>query len=136
MGVIVAKITLLARNLRKAPTEAEKLLWKHLRLRHIEGFKFRRQAPVEDYIADFACLEKKLIIEVDGGQHAESEKDIKRDRWFKENGFKVLRFWNNEVLDNTEGVLEVIRGEMLSSASNPPPPYPPPSRGRKQRIKK
>ncbi|MCR4286846.1 MAG: endonuclease domain-containing protein [Deltaproteobacteria bacterium] len=114
---MVAKITLLARNLRKAPTEAEKLLWRHLRLKQIEGFKFRRQAPVEDYIADFACLEKKLIIEVDGGQHAESDKDIKRDRWFKENGFKVLRFWNSEVLDNTEGVLEVIRGELLRSAS-------------------
>ncbi|MBI5903410.1 MAG: endonuclease domain-containing protein [Deltaproteobacteria bacterium] len=114
---MVARITLLAKNLRKAPTDAEKLLWKHLRLKQAEGFKFRRQSPVGNYIADFACFEKKLIIEVDGGQHADSVKDKKRDRWFKENGFKILRFWNNEVLDNTEGVLEVIRGELLSSLS-------------------
>jgi len=111
------KITLLARNLRKTPTRAENLLWRHLRLKQVEGFKFRRQAPVENYIADFVCFEKRLIIEVDGGQHADSVRDKNRDLWFKENGFKVLRFWNNDVLGNTEGVLEVIRGELLSSPS-------------------
>ena len=111
------KNTLLARSLRKTPTKEENLLWGRLRLKQMEGFKFRRQAPVGNYIADFVCFEKRLVVEVDGGQHAESVNDKNRDRWFRENGFKVLRFWNNDVLDNAEGVLEVIRGELLSLSS-------------------
>ncbi len=98
------KITSLARTLRKRQTGAESLLWRHLRLRQMEGFKFRRQSPIDDYIADFVCLEKRLVIEVDGGRHAfKKVKDGKRDEYFRENGFKVLRFWNNDVFGNLEG---------------------------------
>ena len=99
----------IARNQRKYPTEAEKMLWNHLRLKQLEGLKFRRQEPIGSYIADFVCHDKKLIIEVDGGQHAEDPKDIKRDDWLKGQGYRVLRFWNNEVLNNIDGVLEKIR---------------------------
>jgi very-short-patch-repair endonuclease len=85
--------TSLSRTLRNKPTEAEQFLWKRLRLKQIEGFKFRRQQPIDNYIADFVCFESRLIIEVDGGQHAENkEYDIKRDLYLKRNRFKVLRF--------------------------------------------
>lgn len=95
-------IASIAKNLRKRPTDAESILWKHLRLKQIEGFKFRRQVPIDNYIADFVCFEKRLIIEIDGGQHAiESVKDGKRDEYLRENGFKILRFWNNEVFGNS-----------------------------------
>ena len=102
----------LAKALRKRQTDAEKLLWRHLRNRNFQGIKFRRQHPVGDYIVDFISLEQNLIIELDGGQHAEPEhkhKDAKRDRYFTGRGFRVLRFWNNEVLANLNGVLEAIR---------------------------
>lgn len=100
----------LARDLRKKHTEAERMLWKYLRSRQLGGLKFRRQYSIGDYIVDSACIENRVIIEVDGGQHAlEKDKDIERDNYLGEQGFKVLRFWNNEVLANTEGVLEVIR---------------------------
>jgi very-short-patch-repair endonuclease len=99
-----------AKTLRKRFTDTERLLWKHLRAKQIEGYKFRRQEPIGSYIVDFVCQEKKIVIEVDGGQHSvERERDIARDRWLKEQGYKVLRFWNNEVLTNINGVLEVIR---------------------------
>ncbi|MBI4743833.1 MAG: endonuclease domain-containing protein [Actinobacteria bacterium] len=100
----------ITKQLRKNLTDAERLLWRHLRAKQLEGMKFRRQEPIGKYIVDFVCFEKKVIIEVDGGQHSEeTEKDNERDEWFKIQGFKVLRFWNNEVLTNTEGVLEAIR---------------------------
>ena len=103
-----------AKALRKKPTEAEKLLWKYLRLKQLEGLKFRRQYPIDHYIVDFICLEKRLVVEVDGGQHsAEKDKDLKRDDYLQQQKFKVLRFWNHEVLTNTEGVLEVIRRNCL-----------------------
>lgn len=73
------------------------------------GYKFRRQVPMGSYIVDFLCIEKKLVIEVDGGQHAESADDRKRDIWLREQGYVVLRFWNNEILQNIDGVLTVIR---------------------------
>jgi very-short-patch-repair endonuclease len=79
-----------------------------LRDRRFAGAKFRRQVPVGPYIADFACYEARLIVEVDGGQHAQSAKDQRRDSWFAANDFRVLRFWNNDVLSNLEGVLMVI----------------------------
>jgi len=107
------ELTNMARNLRKRSTEAENLLWRHLRAKRLEGLKFRRQQPIGNYIVDFVCFEKRIIIEVDGGQHTE-EKDSKRDKWFNEQGFKVLRFWNNEVFGNTSGVLEVIRENCLN----------------------
>jgi len=102
-----------ARELRKNPTEAERKLWAHLRLRQIGGYKFRRQHPLGPYIVDFVCIEKKLIVEVDGGQHDEKRfYDAKRDKWLEEKGFKVIRFWNNEVLRHIDIVKEVIESEL------------------------
>ncbi len=115
-------ISHLARNLRKSSTESEKLLWKHLRLKQLEGLKFRRQQPIGNYIVDFVCFSKRIIIELDGGQHAiEENKDCERDRWLKSQGFTILRFWNNEVMSNTESILELIRKICLRY---PPPPLP------------
>ena len=86
------------RELRKHLTETERASWKHLRLRQFKGYKFRRQQPIGKYIVDFACLEKRLIIEVDGGQHSEQTAyDLERDTWLESQGFSVLRFWNNQV---------------------------------------
>ncbi|MFQ5964901.1 MAG: endonuclease domain-containing protein [Candidatus Scalinduaceae bacterium] len=102
----------MAKHLRKRSTEAEKFLWHHLRLKQLEGLKFRRQQPMGNYIVDFVCFEKRIIVEVDGGQHAvekEKEKDNERDKWLGEEGFKVLRFWNNDIFTNINGILEVIR---------------------------
>ncbi len=100
----------IARNLRQRFTEAEKLLWRYLRGRQLEGFKFRRQQPIGSYIVDFVCFEKGLVIEVDGGQHAiEVEKDSERDKWLKGQKLEVLRFWNNEVVNDVEAVLNKIR---------------------------
>jgi len=107
-------LTAYARSLRRNATEAEKHLWRHLRARQIEGVKFRRQQPIEGYIVDFAAFKLRLVIELDGGQHAASrEKDLERDCCLNRNGFKVLRFWNHEVLGNLEGVLVRIRRACL-----------------------
>ena len=104
------KLIPLSRTLRKNTTDAERVLWKYLRGKQFDGFKFRRQEPIGKYIADFVCYDKKIIIEVDGGQHAvDTVKDEERDRWFEGQGFKVLRFWNNDVLGNMEGVFEAIK---------------------------
>lgn len=114
----------IAKTLRKRPTVAENLLWRHLKAKQLERFKFRRQEAIGNYIADFVCFEKRLIIEADGGQHARRVQDDKeRDRWFANQGFRVLRFWNNEVFANIEGVLETIRKELIGH-----PPLPLPSR--------
>jgi len=94
-------------------------------MKQMEGLKFRRQQTIDNYIVDFVCFENRIIIEVDGGQHAaENNKDRERDTYLQRYGFKVLRFWNNEVLQNTKGVLEVIRDACL----NHPPLNPLPSR--------
>ena len=82
----------LAKNLRKDSTEAEKSLWRRLQRKQLEEFKFRRQQPIGKYIVDFVCFEKKLVVEVDGGQHADTDRDRERDRWLAEQGFQVLRF--------------------------------------------
>ncbi len=87
----------------------------------MEGLKFRRQQPIGNYVVDFICLEKSLVIEADGGQHADNTKDEERDAWLTSESFKVLRFWNNEVLTNMEGVLEVIRVNCLSHPPLTPP---------------
>jgi very-short-patch-repair endonuclease len=125
VGVIkelTSKITTVARILRKRLTDAERLLWRHLRAKHVEGFKFRRQQPIGNYIVDFVCFEKRIVIEVDGGQHVrDKDKDNRRDEWLKGQGFKVLRFWNSEVLTNLEGVLKIIKEDCLYH----PPPTPP-----------
>ena len=117
----------LAKDLRKRTTDTEQLLWQYLRAKHFEGLKFRRQQPIGPYIVDFVCLEKKIIVELDGGQHAlpkETQNDIKRDQWLGGQGYRVLRFWDNEVLSNIHGVLEVILANCLSH----PPLNPLPSR--------
>ncbi|MBV8190913.1 MAG: endonuclease domain-containing protein [Alphaproteobacteria bacterium] len=98
-----------ARTLRKSPTDAEYLLWKHLRSRKLSGFKFRRQHSVGPYICDFACLEGGMVVELDGSQHVEqSDYDERRDSFLRSRGFRVIRFWNNDVLVRTESVLETI----------------------------
>jgi very-short-patch-repair endonuclease len=99
-----------ARSLRKNQTDAEHLLWQKLRNRQLLNVKFRRQFPIEPYIADFVCLELKLIIELNGSQHFDQVAyDNIRSDFLKQRGFKVFRFWNNEVFKNTEGVMESIR---------------------------
>jgi very-short-patch-repair endonuclease len=118
--------THLQRNLRNAPTDAERLLWRHLKARQIEGCKFRRQHPYGDYILDFVCLERKVIVELDGSQHFDSATyDAKRSQFLRLAGFKVLRFWNNEVVGELDGVLEVVRRELVVRDENPSPPNPP-----------
>lgn len=107
--------SLLARRLRKTATEAEIRLWSRLRHKQVDGFRFRRQQPIGPYIADFYCSEASLVIEVDGGQHGPDEaSDSARDQWLKARGYRVLRFWNNEVLANTDGVVSAIRTALRS----------------------
>jgi len=101
-------------------TDAERRLWTHLRDNQLGGWSFRRQHPIPPYIADFACLDAQVIVEVDGGQHAESESDKKRDEYLASLGWRVIRFWNNDVLANTEGVLSQLLAA-LGPHPNPPP---------------
>ncbi|WP_398480833.1 endonuclease domain-containing protein [Tardiphaga sp.] len=108
-----------SRRLRHASTDAETKLWNKLRSRQIDGYKFVRQEPIGPYTVDFVCREQRLIIEVDGGQHAESASDVVRDRWLVDHRYRVLRFWNNDVLSNIDGVLEVIA---MALAEAPPHP--------------
>jgi very-short-patch-repair endonuclease len=106
-------LTALAKELRKNSTDAEKLLWHYLRAKQTAGLKFRRQQPIENFIVDFVCFDKKLIVELDGSQHSEKEnkeEDTKRDKWFVGRGYIVLRFWNDEVLRNIDGVWQEIYG--------------------------
>jgi very-short-patch-repair endonuclease len=102
----------LTRKLRQSHTDAERALWAKLRNKQLEGVKFRRQQPLGGYIVDFVSFERKIIVEIDGGQHNEEEaskKDEERTTWLRGRDYQVLRFWNNEVLVNTQGVLEKIR---------------------------
>jgi very-short-patch-repair endonuclease len=101
-----------ARQTRKELTRAEAVVWSELQRRQLEGFKFRRQVPMGPYFVDFVCFKARLVIEVDGGQHGEpevEERDAERTAWLLGRGFRVLRFWNSEVLEGMEGVWEVIR---------------------------
>ena len=99
-----------ARDMRTDFTKAENLLWQALRNRQLEGLKFKRQVPLGGYILDFVCLEARLIVEVDGGQHSESARDLERDVYFQSQGFRTLRFWNDEVERNIDGVcLTILR---------------------------
>ncbi len=103
-----------ARQLRNDMTEAEKWLWEKLRSRELDGFKFRRQRPIGPFVVDFVCLKKKIVIEVDGGQHAEElEQDKRRSEFLTREGYKVLRFWNHEVLQNGEAVLSAIHCHLI-----------------------
>lgn len=117
----------LAKKLRKNMTDAEQLLWQCLRDRRLGGYKFRRQHHIGAFIVDFVCLEKKLIIEVDGGQHGKQlEADVKRSDYLKERGYRVLRFWNNVVLQETESVLSVVHSSLIEDIPPHPDPLPPP----------
>ena len=101
-----------AKRLRRDATEAEKRLWGALRNRQLADCKFVRQAPIGPYFADFCCRERGLIVEVDGGQHAESDHDLRRDAFLRADGYRVMRFWNHDILTNREGVLEAILLEL------------------------
>jgi very-short-patch-repair endonuclease len=115
-----------SRQLRSAMTDAERKLWSALRDRQLEGVRFRRQFPIGQFIVDFVCLETKLILEVDGGQHDEqSQYDAARDLWLAHQGYRVIRVWNNEVMQNIAGVAEAI-----VEARRHPHPDLPPSRGK------
>ena len=112
--------------MRKDPTEAEKKLWQHLRVRlATPGTHFRRQVQIGPYIVDFVSHHLKLAIEVDGGQHVESKRDLARTHTLEGQGYRVLRFWNNDVLTNIDGVLEIIQNVITS----PPTPDPSPQGG-------
>ncbi|MCL4501446.1 MAG: endonuclease domain-containing protein [Deltaproteobacteria bacterium] len=120
-------LTNISRALRQRGTDAENRLWVHLKGKQLEGLKFRRQEAIGNFIADFVTYENRLVIELDGGQHAEENcqtNDIRRDEWLRSQGFRVLRFWNTEVLQNLEGVMETIRANCLSH-----PPLAPPIMG-------
>ena len=112
----------LQRTLRRNMTDAERLLWKRLRGCQVKGYKFRRQHPFNDFILDFVCLEAKLVIEVDGGQHNGSVQDVVRDQALENAGFRVMRFWNNQVLNEIESVVESIWLEL--ERLTPPPSQP------------
>ena len=123
----------LARRLRKEMTDAERKLWPHLKTLNIPHTHFRRQVPIGGYVADFACHAARLIIELDGGQHGE-DKNIKRDSartaFLESRGYKVLRFWNTDVFDSIDTVIDIIHNEvqkrMASPGDNPPPGPPSP----------
>ncbi|WP_271410632.1 endonuclease domain-containing protein [Pseudomonas sp. Q1-7] len=103
-----------AKALRSNMTEAERHLWYHLRGHRFLGLKFKRQKPMGHYIVDFICIERRLVIELDGGQHQQQAVwDAERDRWLMEQGYRVLRFWNHEVLGETDSVLEAIRRAVI-----------------------
>jgi very-short-patch-repair endonuclease len=109
-------------------TDSEARLWGRLRCQQIDGHHFRRQVPIGPYVADFVCLQARVVIEVDGGQHT-PETDEKRTAWLESRGFRVLRFWNSDVLLQAEGVLDVIR----EACGRDPPPSPSPQGGGKVR---
>lgn len=114
-----------ARRLRRTQTDAERLLWLRLRDRRLQGWKFKRQVPIDRYIADFVCAGARLIVELDGSQHATQEiRDRKRTESLEAMGYIVLRFWNNEVITNTEGVLIEIMTTLRQAKLLPPHPDP------------
>ncbi len=117
-----------AKHLRQNMTEAEQRLWRHLRAHRLNGQKFRRQQPIGRYIVDFVHFGAQLVIEADGGQHNDSAEDRKRDRWLRVQGFQVLRFWNDEIMRDTDAVLSVI-WEVAAASPSPPTPLPPGERG-------
>jgi len=118
-----------ARALRRRETDAERLLWRHLRNRHLGGWKFRRQHPIGRFFADFACAERRLVVEVDGGQHAEgADPDGRRTRALEGLGWTMLRYWDDEVLTQTDRVLE----DIVLWLERAPHPDPLPARGERE----
>jgi len=127
-----AQTTARSRSLRRNQTDAEARLWHHLRDRRLAGCKFRRQVPFGPYFADFACAEKRLIVELDGGQHSEqAARDAQRSAYLQQQGFTVLRFWNDQVLRETDAVLEEILRHLDGEAA--PHPNPLPAGGERER---
>ena len=119
-----------ARHLRQSMTDAERRLWQELRAHRFGKLKFKRQQPFGQYVLDFVCFEKKVVIELDGGQHAEAVSyDAKRDDHLRNEGFLVLRFWNNDVLNNRSGVLEAIAAACGINVETTPSPLTPLPRG-------
>jgi very-short-patch-repair endonuclease len=125
-----------AKHMRSNPTEAEARLWTVLRAKRLGGVKWRHQVVLDDrYIADFVCFELRLIVEADGGQHSEDAGDAERDAWLAEQGFRVLHFWNNDILNNREAVaaaiLAVVETSCAADAAQPisPTPLPQGERG-------
>ncbi|HVV96389.1 MAG TPA: endonuclease domain-containing protein [Rhodanobacteraceae bacterium] len=111
------------RSLRNNATDAERMLWRRLKSRQLEGCKFRRQHPFGDFILDFVCLERRVVVELDGGQHFDAAAyDEARSELLRAARFVVLRFWNNEVFAEINGVLEVIRRELVTRTPSPPNP--------------
>ncbi len=119
-----------AKLLRHQMTDAERRLWRHLRAHRLSGIKFKRQQPIGRYIVDFVCFHSRLVIEIDGGQHLRNVRDSERDAWMLGQGFRVLRFWNNEVLGNLEGVVQMIMLEIEGSIPPLPGPLPRGERGK------
>ena len=112
-----------AKKLRQQSTDAERMLWKYLRTHRMAGYKFRRQVVIEPYIVDFVCMEVRLIVEADGGQHLEQvEGDLKRSVFLESLGYKVMRFWNHEILGDIHAVLERIHGSLIEAPSPQPSP--------------
>jgi very-short-patch-repair endonuclease len=129
-GVRVRGATVLARGLRQRSTDAERLVWQHLRDRRLGGLKFRRQHPVGRYIVDFVCPECRLVVELDGSQHMVNRTaDAKRTRDLAQAGYRVLRFWDNDVLRNTDAVLAAILAAAGVNAADQPSPLPSPLKG-------
>jgi len=116
-----------AREMRANPTRAERRLWSMLRNRRMPAAKFRRQHAIAPYIVDFACIERWLIIEADGGQHADSKSDPRRDAYLRRLGFRVLRFWNDDVLGNSSGIFEAIAAALHTPRPPKPAAWAPPS---------
>ena len=111
-----------ARALRKNSSDAERYLWHFVRNRHLGGYRFRRQVPLGRYVADFVCMRARLIVELDGGQHAEHMLgDFERTQYLARGGFRVIRFWNDEVLQQIEAVLEQILGALIQACPHPGP---------------
>ena len=123
-GRRIAKLRTHAKAMRSTPTPAEHRLWRILRAHRFADYKFRRQVPIDHYVADFLCPAERLIIELDGGQHAEISHDARRDAYLRAQGFRILRIWNNDLFDNEEGALTAI-----ANAVAPPLPNPSPARG-------
>jgi len=117
------RLTSFAKKLRHDSTDAERVLWYRIRAHRLNGQKFKRQEAIGSYIVDFVCHEAKIAVELDGSQHFESASDKQRDGWLTSQGFQVLRFWDNEVLTNIEGVLETIASRLS------PSPQPSPIKG-------
>jgi very-short-patch-repair endonuclease len=116
--------------MRSNPTEAEKRMWALLRAKRLSGFKFRRQQVLYPYIADFVCFARRLIVEADGSQHVENERDMRRDAWLRSQGFVVLRFWNNQIMVEREAVTLAIYDALTSPLPSPPSAaLPSPARG-------